>query len=266
MWATHRSLLLRLPWRTWVFPGKDSVWTWHDCLDCGGPDSNRCTRKPVAMGARDPALVGAFPSTWWLMWEGQPWWGLFLTPGRAGGQCVGKETLQWQLHPLCITQQWHLASMAVWVSSTSILSCRFPPSHLHRLSPHSQQQSSARVCSPIPMFQLSAPVWTSGHASQSGACRAVARTIRVGLTLSSLPQTSHFILLWQLQMLPICPNWLPRQWGGFLGYRKLSSASALPQGCRSHPASSPLLFPFFLSSYPVMWGSFLSFLESKVFC
>ena len=32
-----------------------------------------------------------------------------------------------------------------------------------------------------------------------------------------------------------------------------------PKGCRSHPTSSPLPFPFFLSSYPVTQGSFLSF-------
>ena len=35
----------------------------------------------MATGARDPALVGAFPSAWRWVREDQPWWGLFLVPG-----------------------------------------------------------------------------------------------------------------------------------------------------------------------------------------
>ena len=51
--------------------------------------------------------------------------------------------------------------------------------------------------------------------------------------------------------------------GGFPTCGNLSS-SAPHKGCRFHPTSSPLLFPFFfLSSYLVMWRSFLSFLASK---
>ena len=76
---------------------------------------------------------------------------------------MGGERLQCWLQPLCITQQWCLASVAVWVSSTSIPGCRFSPSHPLRLSPCSQQQSSLRVCSPNPTFQLSAPVCTGTH-------------------------------------------------------------------------------------------------------
>ena len=52
-----------------------------------------------------------------------------------------------------------------------------------------------RVCSPIPTFQLSAPVCTSGHTSQSGVCRAVAWTVCIDLTLFCLPQVSRFTLL-----------------------------------------------------------------------
>ena len=147
----------------------------------------------MATGTRDLAPVGGFPSTWRPVQEGQPWWGLLLAPGRAGAQHVGRERLQWQLHPLCITQQRHLASVAVWVSSTSIPGCGFPPTCPLRLSPRSQQQSSLQVCSPVPTFQLSAPMCTDGHMSQSGTWRAVARTICIGL--SCLPQTGHFTLL-----------------------------------------------------------------------
>ena len=51
----------------------------------------------------------------------------------------------------------------------------------------------------------------------------------------------------------------PQMWESLLCFSS-------PQGCRSHPTSSPLLFPFFLSAYLVMRGSFLSFPVSKVFC
>ena len=57
------------------------MWRWHNCLVCRGPVGGRCTGKLAAMGARDLALVVAFPSVWQLVQEGQPWWGLFLAPG-----------------------------------------------------------------------------------------------------------------------------------------------------------------------------------------
>ena len=93
---------------------------------------------------------------------------------------MGRERLQWWLHPLHITQQWCLASMAVWVPSTCIPICGFPPSHPLRLSPHSQQQSSPWVFSPIPMFQLSAhvhrhthvPVWGAQGCGTDHLCRS----------------------------------------------------------------------------------------------
>ena len=83
--------------------------------------------------------------------------------------------------------------------------------------PSSQAVSSAANSSFAPRFALQSacsssqrlpppPVCTSRHTSQSGAPRAVARTICVVLTLSYLPQTSRFILLQQPQMLPFCPN------------------------------------------------------------
>ena len=32
MWVVHWGLLLRLPWRTWVFPSGSQVWTWYSCM------------------------------------------------------------------------------------------------------------------------------------------------------------------------------------------------------------------------------------------
>ena len=85
LWATHISLLPRLPWSTQVCPGKGRVWRWHNCLGRRCPGGDSCVRKPAATCARAPALVGAFPSAWQQVWrqarEGQPWWGLFLAPG-----------------------------------------------------------------------------------------------------------------------------------------------------------------------------------------
>ena len=140
-------------------------------------------------GARKLALVGDFPSTW------QGW-------GLARGEREVAMAAPPPAHHSTVAP----CFCAVWVSSTSIPSYAFPPSGPLRLSPHSQLQSSPRVCSPIPTFQLSAPVCTGGHTFQSGVHRAVARTVCVGLTLSCLPQTGHFILLLQPQMLPFCPD------------------------------------------------------------
>ena len=200
MWVTHRSLLPRLPWNTWLCPSEDRVRRWHDCLGWG-----KLWQRQVHGKARSHRCNRSGPSAWWPAQEGQPSWGLFLAPGGTGGWCMEREATM-VAPPLQVTQQWCLASMAVWVSSRGIPSYEYPPSHPLRLSPQSQQQSYPRVCCPMPMFQLSGSMCTSRHKSQSGACSAVVRTICVGLTLSCLPQTGCFTLLLQPQMLPFCPN------------------------------------------------------------
>ena len=35
MKVVHRSLFLSVPWRTWVCPSEDQVWSWSSCLDHG---------------------------------------------------------------------------------------------------------------------------------------------------------------------------------------------------------------------------------------
>ena len=144
--------------------------------------------------------------------------------------------------------------MAVWVTSVSTPGSRLPPFHPLRLSPHRQWQSSPWICSLIPTFQLPAPVLTSGHTSQSGAHRAVTWTVYVGHSLSCLPQTRHFTLFQQPQILLFCPNWFPCWWGGFPGRGNLSSSSvSTPPGAQvpSHFLSSSfsLLISFVLPSY-----------------
>lgn len=93
----------------------------------------------------------------------------------------GVKRLQGQPHPVCVTQKQHLASVAVWVFSRSFPSCSLPPSYPLRLSSHSQWQSSSWLCSPVSILQLQALMHTSGHMSWSGACRAVAWAICLGL-------------------------------------------------------------------------------------
>ena len=170
MWVTHRSLLLRLPCSTWICPVEDRTQRWHDWLGLGGPCGDRCMGKPAAMGTRDPGLVRASPRAWKLT-SGQPWWALFLAPDWSGGRCVVEEKLQCWLQPLRISQQWCVASMAVWVSSTSIPGCRFPPSCPLRLSSYSQQQSSPWVCSPIPTSSSQPSCAPAGTVSNVGRTR-----------------------------------------------------------------------------------------------
>ena len=86
MWSAHRSLVLRLPWSSWVCPCEDRVQRWYDCLDHGSPSSAKCTGKPVAMDARDMALVRDFSCAQHKAHEGQPWLGFFwhLAAGVRG--------------------------------------------------------------------------------------------------------------------------------------------------------------------------------------
>lgn len=52
--AIHKSLLLRLPWRTRVRPVMTRSWRWHGCLDRGD------SQAPGAMGSRDTTLIVFF--------------------------------------------------------------------------------------------------------------------------------------------------------------------------------------------------------------
>ena len=45
MWVLHRSLLPRLPWRTWVCSSEDRLWRRRGCLYSGDPSSTECSGK-----------------------------------------------------------------------------------------------------------------------------------------------------------------------------------------------------------------------------
>ena len=83
-----------------------------------------------------------------------------------------------------------------------------PPSHLLRLFPCSQQQTSPWDCSPVPIFPLLAAVHSRGHASCPGYSRAVTRIVCVVLTPFRLSQVSYCTFQ-QPQMLFLCPKQLP---------------------------------------------------------
>ena len=185
---------------------------------------------------------------------------------RGRDQHVGRET-EWKPCPLHISQQWCFVPSVILVSSTRIPGCRVHHSHPLGLSPCSQQQSSPWVCSPNPTFMHPAPVHTNRYMSQAGTCRAVAWTICICLIQFCLPQTSCWVLLQRPLNSLFCLNWSPHNWEGFPRCGNLSFPSAPHlQGCRFHPAFSPLLFFFFLSSYLVKLESFLSIQVSEVLC
>ena len=48
MWVIHWGLLLRLLWRTWVFPSEGQVWRWCSCLGCRGSGNTRYSGELVA--------------------------------------------------------------------------------------------------------------------------------------------------------------------------------------------------------------------------
>ena len=145
--------------------------------------------KPAATGPRDLALVRAFHSAGWLAQEGQHWWGLFLMPGGTGSGSWGERGCNGGSTPCTSLNS---GSFLLWQSG--FLPQAFPVVDFLPPVPSGclLAANSSWICSPILTFQLSAPVCTVRHASQSGACRAVARTICVGHTLSCLPHTGRF--------------------------------------------------------------------------
>ena len=120
---------------------------------------------------------------------------------------VGRKELWWWLHPLCMTQQYPLASMVAWLSSTGISYKSLLPHIPLDLSLCSQQQPSPRDCSTTPKLQLPATAPSRESASLSGLCMAVARTVwfsfHLGchwsaVSLSALNVSQTTALMWQL--------------------------------------------------------------------
>ena len=56
MWIVHWSLLLRLPWRTWVCPSEGQLWRWSSCLGHRGSGSTWDSGELVARAAGNMVL------------------------------------------------------------------------------------------------------------------------------------------------------------------------------------------------------------------
>ena len=91
VWSTHRSLVLRLPWSSWVCPCEDWAQRWYDCLDHGSPGGTQSTGKPAATATSSMALVRAFSGAQHKAREGHPWRGVFwhLAAGVQGSALRG---------------------------------------------------------------------------------------------------------------------------------------------------------------------------------
>ena len=113
---------------------------WCSCSDHRDPGGAKYTGKPAAMGTEDMVLVESF---WRLTFKGPPWLVLLCCsvqqaingPSSLGSFPISqllaasmwRERLSCWLHPLCVTQQWHPASMAAWLSSKDIPHCYLLP-------------------------------------------------------------------------------------------------------------------------------------------
>ena len=56
MRVIHYGLLLRLSWRTWIFPCEGQVWRWCSCLGSMGSGSTRYSGELVARVVENKVL------------------------------------------------------------------------------------------------------------------------------------------------------------------------------------------------------------------
>ena len=178
--------------------------------------------------------------------KGAPWVGSFSVV-----QCIrhlmSQPIVQLPIHPLHMTQQYHLASMAAWLSATGI-------SH-HNLLPH------------IPLIHLSA-VNSSPHPGITPQpLNSSSQTLHLPRDLHSCPG-----YVWLRQGLILIPFRLPQISCFTLSLKRFSSDSdncpdvgirpllPFPYPSRVGPVLISLLFfPLVPSSYQVLCGSMYSF-------
>lgn len=157
------------------------------------------------------------------------------------GQSMGREAAMVALTFLCqSTMTLHFYDgLGFLHKDCQMWSSSFPP--LQAVSPQPTSILSMSLLSK-PLRHHQAPICTSGNTSQAGACRAMAQTICVCLTLFCLPQTSFYALL-QASEEPLLSQ-IICGWEGFLSqmWESLLSFNS-PQG----PDPLPLLL-FFIPS------------------
>ena len=161
---------------------------------------------------------------------------------------VGRERLWWWLHPLPVTQQYRLASVAAWLSSLISRQSVSFPSHPHSPSLCSQQHPSPWDCPTIPKLQLPAAAPSRGPVSLSGIRMAVARTIWFSFHLGCHRSA---VSLSALNVFPLIQTVAPM-------WRFDPCLSSPTRLNRSSPTNTPV-FPPVPSSYRVLHGSIYSF-------
>ena len=94
-------------------------------------------------------------------------------------QCwhVGGERLWWWLHPPRMTQQYHLASMAAWLSSSTGISHHSPLPHIPSIHLSAVNSSPCPGIAPQPLNSSSQPLPSRGSMTLSRVCMAAARTV-----------------------------------------------------------------------------------------
>ena len=129
----------------------------------GAPPPGVLLCRSAHQALKGAPWVGSYSVVEWVRFlTGQP---LCCSAADAG---LCGERLWGCFHPLRMTQQYRLASMAAQLSSPSISHHSLLP-HIPSISLHSQQQPSPWDCSTIPKLQPPATV-------PSRVCMAVART------------------------------------------------------------------------------------------
>ena len=93
--------------------------------------------------------------------------------------CLGRERLWYWPHPLCVTRQYRLASVAAWLSSTGISHHNLLP-HLPVICLYSQQQPSPWDCSTIPKLQLPATMPPRRPGVRMAAARTACFSFHLG--------------------------------------------------------------------------------------
>lgn len=186
------SALVRTWWVAWLLKLQEPL-----CARCGG--------KPVATGARDMALPGAFSSTIWQAHEGQPWPAFFYCSATGAGIWGKKATNAGGLPPACYS------AVASCFPGSLVFLHRYSPvwiSSLMSLQVATTKSSLSWLWSLNPTIQLPTTVCSGRHIPQSRAHRATTWSVCIVLTLFPLPQINHFTILQQLQKFLFCPSQL----------------------------------------------------------
>lgn len=184
--------------------------------------------KAATSIVRAPTLVGA---PYCLVRRGQH-------RGRRGYR-------RWWVFALGITHQWCSALWWLRLPPQAFLFAELSSLPSLRMSPQSQLQSSAWVCSPNPTFQHPRPCLQQGTPSQAGG-HGRGQYPCTGLTLSCCHT--------------LAARSLHRMWSPPFSF-------CCPQGHRSHlPSFPPPFHSNFLLTYLAQQESFLSFYVSQVLC